>query len=350
MHLLDNTNGTIRMAYATGEKPWHGLGCEVDPTDPPEVWRRKANMMWENVKIPALYRWEGSIRSSDQFFIARNDNGNILSPRTVSPDYWVHSFGDIIAFMSDLCKEAGYQMETLISIQGGRKITALAKASADTVVGRSGFHHIGGGNNNDVIQNYVLITTSFDGTLKTTITITRVRVVCWNTLQQALAQGLEVLRVSHRAKFQPESVHKQLGFIEESHQPFIDLASEMAEVKLDDEQREDFFLRVVSNNTDPYYIRALDREDPDRKALATKVNRLIHYHNIEGSGSDNIRNLPTANGTLWGALNDVTGVADHWGTKRGKEGRFASSTFGARRRQKDLAWEIATEVCTRKAA
>ena len=57
MHLLDNTNGTIRMAYATGEKPWHGLGCEVDPTDPPEVWRRKANMMWENVKIPALYRW-----------------------------------------------------------------------------------------------------------------------------------------------------------------------------------------------------------------------------------------------------------------------------------------------------
>ena len=112
MHLLDNTNGTIRMAYATGEKPWHGLGFEVDPNEPPEVWRRQANMMWENVKIPALYRWEGSIRNSDQYFIARNDNGNILSPRTVSPDYWVHSIGDIIAFMSDLCKEAGYQMET----------------------------------------------------------------------------------------------------------------------------------------------------------------------------------------------------------------------------------------------
>ena len=348
MHLLDNTNGTIRMAYATGEKPRHGLGFEVSPNEPPEVWRRQANMMWENVKIPALYRWEGSIRNSDQFFIARNDNGNILSPRTVSPDYWVHSIGDIIGFMSDLCKEAGYQMETLISIQGGRKITALAKASADTVVGRTGYSYIGG--NQDVIQNYVLITTSFDGTLKTTITITRVRVVCWNTLLIALGEGLEVLRVSHRAKFRPESVHEQLGFIEESHQPFIDLASEMAEVRLDDEQREDFFLRVVSNNIDPYYIRALDREDPDRKALATKVNRLIHYHNVEGSGSENIRNLPTANGTLWGALNDVTGVADHCGTKRGKEGRFASSTFGARRKQKDLAGAIASEGITKKAA
>ena len=54
MHLLDNTNGSIRMAYATGEKPWHGLGFEVDPNEPPEVWRRQANMMWENVKIPAL--------------------------------------------------------------------------------------------------------------------------------------------------------------------------------------------------------------------------------------------------------------------------------------------------------
>jgi len=350
MHLLDNTNGTIRMAYATGEKPWHGLGFEVDPNEPPEVWRRQANMMWENVKIPALYRWEGSIRNSDQYFIARNDNGNILSPRTVSPDYWVHSIGDIIAFMSDLCKEAGYQMETLISIQGGRKITALAKASADTVVGRSGLAVGYLPVNRDVIQNYVLITTSFDGTLKTTITITRVRVVCWNTLLIALGEGLEVLRVSHRAKFRPESVHEQLGFIEESHQPFIEMASEMAEVRLDDGQRENFFLRVVSNNTDPFDIHKLDREDPTRKALATKVNRLIHYHNVEGSGSDNIRNLPTANGTLWGALNDVTGVADHWGTKRGKEGRFASSTFGARRKQKDLAWTIASEVVTRKAA
>jgi hypothetical protein len=43
-------------------------------------------------------------------------------------------------------------------------------------------------------------------------------------------------------------------------------------------------------------------------------------------------------------------VSDHWGTKRGKEGRFASSTFGTRRKQKDLAWEIATEVVARKAA
>lgn len=348
MHLLDNTNGAIRMAYATGEKPWHGLGCEVDPNEPPEVWRRQANMMWENVKIPALYKWEGTIRTSDQFFIARNDNGNILSPRTVSPDYWVHSIGDIIAFMSDLCKEAGYQMETLISIQGGRKITALAKASADTVVGRSGFHYIGG--NQDTIQNYVLITTSFDGSLKTTITITRVRVVCWNTLLIALGEGLEVLRVSHRDKFRPESVHEQLGFIEESHQPFIEMANNMSEIRLDDEQRENFFLRVVSNNQSPTNIRMMDKEDPDRKAIATKVNRLIHYHNVEGSGSDNIRNLSTANRTLWGALNDVTGVSDHWGTKRGKEGRFTSSMFGARRKQKDLAWEIATEVVTRKAA
>jgi hypothetical protein len=128
------------------------------------------------------------------------------------------------------------------------------------------------------------------------------------------------------------------------------MANNMSEIRLDDEQRENFFLRVVSNNQSPTNIRMMDKEDPDRKAIATKVNRLIHYHNVEGSGSDNVRNLSTANRTLWGALNDVTGVSDHWGTKRGKEGRFTSSIFGARRKQKDLAWEIATEVVTRKAA
>tara|TARA_R110002020_G_scaffold472336_1_gene700231 strand:- start:675 stop:1718 length:1044 start_codon:yes stop_codon:yes gene_type:complete len=347
MHLLDTTNNVIRMAYAVGQKPWHGLGVEVNPTDPPEIWRRQANMMWENIKVPSLYRFNGEVISSGQYHIVRDDNGSILSPRTVSGDYHVHGIGDIIAFMSDLCKEGGYQMETLLSIQGGRKITALAKASADTVVGRTGYMHIGG--NSDVIQNYVLITTSFDGSLRTTITITRVRVVCWNTLQQALLGGLEVLRISHRNDFVPSDVHDQLGFIEDSHEPFIESASEMAEVRLNDSQREDFFLRVVSNNTDPFEIRKLDREDPDKKSLITKVNRLIHYHNVEGSGSESPRNLPTAHGTLWGAVNDVTGVSDHWGTAKGAEGRFASSCFGSRRKQKDLAWEIASGLIKKAA-
>ena len=74
MHMLDKTNGVTRMAFVRGQKPWHGLGFEVDPNDPPEVWREKANMTWENVKVPALYRWGSTVpsetRFSDQFLLS----------------------------------------------------------------------------------------------------------------------------------------------------------------------------------------------------------------------------------------------------------------------------------------
>jgi len=350
MHMLDQTNGLTRMAYAVGEKPWHGLGFEVDPNDPPEVWREKANMTWENVKVPALYRWrenggDPQARFSDQFFIVRNDTGDVLSPRTVSKEYHVHSIANIVKFMSDLCAEAGYQMETLISLHNGRKITALAKASADTIVGKNTLTY-----KQDVIQNYVLITTSFDGTLRTAITITRVRVVCWNTLQQALGEGQEVLRISHRGEFVPSDVHAQLGFIEKSHDPFVERASAMAEVHMDDDTREDFFLRVVSNNTlNSDSFSKLDKEDPNKKIIASRANRLIYYHNKAGSGSRTAGNLTTANGTLWGAVNDVTGLNDHGGTSNSREGRFASATFGSRRKFKDLAWELALNTLKKAA-
>ena len=347
MHMLDQTNGLTRMAYAVGEKPWHGLGFEVDPNDPPEVWREKANMTWENVKVPALYRWGSTVpsetRFSDQFFIVRNDTGDVLSPRTVSKEYHVHSIANIVKFMSDLCAEAGYQMETLISLHNGRKITALAKASADTIVGKNTLTY-----KQDVIQNYVLITTSFDGSLRTAITITRVRVVCWNTLQQALGEGQEVLRISHRGEFVPEDVHAQLGFIEKSHEPFVERASAMAEIRMDDDTREDFFLRVVSDNTvNADTFKELEKDE--KKIIASRTNRLIYYHNKVGSGSNTAGNLLTAKETLWGAVNDVTGLYDHGGTVKAREGRFASATFGSRRKVKDLAWELALDTLKKAA-
>jgi len=347
MHMLDQTNGLTRMAYAVGEKPWHGLGFEVDPNDPPEVWREKANMTWENVKVPALYRWGSTVpsetRFSDQFFIVRNDTGDVLSPRTVSKEYHVHSIANIVKFMSDLCAEAGYQMETLISLHNGRKITALAKASADTIVGKNTLTY-----KQDVIQNYVLITTSFDGSLRTAITITRVRVVCWNTLQQALGEGQEVLRISHRGEFVPEDVHAQLGFIEKSHEPFVERASAMAEIRMDDDTREDFFLRVVSDNTvNADTFKELEKDE--KKIIASRTNRLIYYHNKVGSGSNTAGNLLTAKETLWGAVNDVTGLYDHGGTPKAREGRFASATFGSRRKVKDLAWELALNTLKKAA-
>ena len=67
----------------------------------------------------------------------------------------------------------GYQLETAGVLMEGRKFWALARTSHSTAL-----------KGNDVVDSYILLATSCDGTLATTATPTTVRVVCNNTLSK----------------------------------------------------------------------------------------------------------------------------------------------------------------------
>ena len=56
-----------QMAYV-GDTPWHGLGNQLSPNQPIEVWAQQAGMDWR-------------IESSDVSYMAKNDKGqNIILP------------------------------------------------------------------------------------------------------------------------------------------------------------------------------------------------------------------------------------------------------------------------------
>ncbi len=51
-HLLEN------MAFV-GATPWHGLGNQLPPKQPLEVWASKAGMDWSIRETPVCYRTNG---------------------------------------------------------------------------------------------------------------------------------------------------------------------------------------------------------------------------------------------------------------------------------------------------
>ena len=56
-----------QIAYV-GETPWHGLGNQLSPNQPLEVWAQQAGMDWR-------------IESSDVSYMAQNERGqNIIMP------------------------------------------------------------------------------------------------------------------------------------------------------------------------------------------------------------------------------------------------------------------------------
>ena len=362
MHMLDMTRGEATMAYVKGKVPWHGLGRGLDPADSPTEWWTKAcdGRPWDVAVVPCEYLWPAQPSKAaesmgiayryapklqvakNQFLIVRNDTGGVLSPKSISKQYKVHSISDILEFTDKLCKEAGFTPETIISLHDGRKITVLTRATEDTIIrGRKDSFYGLSTVDQDKIQHYVLITTSFDSTLRTCLSITRVRVVCWNTLQQALKNNEELLRITHKEEFIPSSVYDQLTLVEESHKQFREDANFLATVPIGDKGIRDYFVRVASKMRFDGYdeLKDVEHNKEEQRAVIRKADKFITVYNT-GFG----QRMSTAEGTAWGAVNAVMGVADHWGTDKGRAGRFSSSFFGSGAAMKERAWNEALEL------
>ena len=197
-HLIEN------MAYA-GDPPWHGLGRQLRAKQPLEAWAREAGMDWTIKETPVRFMTEGSDDSMeilqpfvDHKVLYRSDTQAPLS--VVSNRYQVVQPRAVLEFYRDLTEIGGYEMETAGVLKGGRKVWALARTGKQaTLKGR------------DTVNGYLLLATSCDGTLATSVTPTTVRVVCNNTLTVALDSTSNVIRVPHNTSFDADAVKRQLG-------------------------------------------------------------------------------------------------------------------------------------------
>ena len=181
------------MAYA-GATPWHGLGNNLPQKQPIEVWQREAGMDWQIKESPVRFMADsigtlGSIHSFDeQKVLYRSDTKEALS--VVSQRYQVVQPKEVLEFYRDLTQVAGYELETAGVLKGGKKFWALARTGQSSAL-----------KGNDLVQGYLLLATSCDGTLATTATPTTVRVVCNNTLSIAVNGASQAIKVPHSTRF-----------------------------------------------------------------------------------------------------------------------------------------------------
>ena len=201
-----------QMAYV-GDTPWHGLGNQLAPNQPIEVWAQQAGMDWR-------------IESSDVSYMAKNDKGqNIILPfeeqrvlyrsdthaplSVVSQRFQEVQPHSILEFYRDLTEQSGFELETAGVLKGGKKFWALARTGQSTTL-----------KGKDVSNGYILLATACDGTLATTAQFTSIRVVCNNTLaialkaQHSTSNNTGVVKVPHSTRFDADKVKQQLQYSE----------------------------------------------------------------------------------------------------------------------------------------
>jgi phage/plasmid-like protein (TIGR03299 family) len=289
-HMIDTSNGRANMAYV-GQEPWHGLGQSLTSDADIDTWTREAGLGFSVKKARPLFLTtldDGQVESKEmpnKNILYRSDTG--LDLGIVSDRYKIVQPADIMKFFKEITENAGFHMETAGSLSEGRRIWGLARAGESAKI-----------RGNDEVKPYVLLATSFDGSLMTVGKFTSVRVVCHNTITVALqGDAQHTVKMSHKSEFNPQRLRDNLGIIVNSWQTWLDSANNMAETKLDANKADEFLIQLVRDS---------EKDDSDAVRKSKEYRRIMDLFQGAAIGAD-----LAGPDTQWAMLNAVTEYVDH---------------------------------------
>lgn len=318
-HEITKTDGVFEFAYrADHGAPWHvgETGAErampVADLNDVDAWKRHAGMQWE-AKRSRVWFGEGANQRTwdDQHVLFRNDTKVPLG--IVSPGYKIVQPGEMFDLFRDIVGVGGLQLSAAGTTFGGREFWATAKFCGGSV-----------GSRTDMVQGFVLIHSTLDGSRATTVRRVLTRAVCNNTIQMAFQESPQpggrpgaVCKVSHRSVFDPEAVKAYMGLNMDAWNRAKSVMLRLANKSVDKAAAENFVLRLLATST--------ITPDVEAKVVASaSYNKILALFNGEGKGSK----LDGVQGTAWGLLNATTELLDHHVRATSGANRWASAQFG----------------------
>lgn len=320
-HMIDETTGRAAIAYV-GNEPWHGLGERLSEGASIETWTREAGLDYTVLESAVEYTTPsvtGHQVWPDRKVLHRSDTGAPLA--VVSKDYNVVQPAQVMDFFRKLSDIGGFKLETAGALSYGRRVWALAKVgdAAPVVDG-------------DLVKPYLLLGTSYDGTMATVAKFTAIRVVCNNTITPAVnGTGDETvngalrsaIRVNHSTAFDADRVRLQLGIVANQFERFIVQSRQLAGAPMSEHEADSFVQELLK----PYHTGRLDITE------SRAYKRVMQLFNGASIGNE------LAGATRWGMLNAVTELVDH---ERGRSAntRLESAWFGTGGAIKNRALEL----------
>lgn len=340
-HEIDFSTGQAAVAFR-GAVPWHGLGNVILPEDSIDDIRIKAGLDYDVIKTPVLFDKtiaapatdfanvsfapEASLQMTEDFCVLyRSDTGKAL--HVASPRYQVVQPREIVEFYRDLTEEFGFELEVVGALKEGKKVWALANT-------KNAFQLRG----KDDVKGYVLLATSYDGTMATQARFTSVRVVCNNTLTLANSEGRAQVSIPHSTKFDADKVKFDLG-IGPMWEEFNKNSEAMSRRIVSRDESVRFFLDVYYGLDTDEKIREFQADEKNNKSAEKFMDRMTTaLFNSPGA------HLESAKGMLWGLVSAVTFDVDHQLPSRSTDTRLDKAWFGAGDAIKRRAWNKALEM------
>ncbi|MBU1410064.1 DUF932 domain-containing protein [Myxococcota bacterium] len=310
--------------------PWHGLGTVLD--DPPATASEAitiAGLDWEVTKesMEAVVPVNGTYRAvgvPDHYAMIRRKTENGItrldSLGVVGAQYKPQQNLSCFRFFDRLIQTGKVQYHTAGSLRGGRIVWVLARVNGTLQIAKD-----------DLVDKYILITNSHNGSSPVTIAFTPIRVVCANTLSMALkgATGDKRLTVRHTASAgaRIEDAGAFLAGVDDLFEKNASVFRLLAR-------------RSIRTIELDHYLRTLFPDPAEtakrNSARATREKILARFEN--GLGTD-----MTAT-SLWRAFNSVVEFIDHDRNQGNADARVTSAWLGQGMQVKQQALTTALQM------
>lgn len=306
-HELEMIDG--QASFASFRTPgWHHLGEVFTEEKSTKEMLEAARLNDWNVRLETIDIPEGFDADKSYYFVTRTnpvyrDTNDVLG--VVGERYKVLQNEELFDF-GDAMLDFGGRWETAGSIKGGRVVFGSLAVERETVIDPTGVA--------DVVKNYLLITTSHDGSLAVQAANTPVRVVCANTLNMALRGVKQSFKIRHT-----ETVTGKVQAAREA----LNLNNAYMDA-FDKEVQALYAAEITKAQFDTIVSTLYPRPEKDAKGSVKKwENKVDLIESIYGSNTTNM-----IAGTAWGALNALTERLDWFRTARGgnNESVFAAAS------------------------
>jgi len=329
-----------------GQRAWHGLGVEIP--DGLTVWPafEQIGLGWETELLPVVAMYSDPDGKKRQFKIpthnahVKADDKYLLG--MVGAGYRPISNREMAEFADALVEvDKSVVVETAGSLRNGRCIFTLVKLPQNIEV-----------TDEDVLNQYVLIRNSHDGSTSFQVYPTSVRVVCANTLRWSERDAGRGISFQHTGDVKTKIEHARLalGLITDETKKFEAQVRILAAKHLKKNEVAEYFRSVYdrtfgvvpehAESDDPRDTKRFERQLERRDALLARWQ--TNFENKEQS-LDGIR------GTAWAAYNAISQWQDH---ERGRfksvqesDGRVHSNLFGTSHAEKMIAFKYALDLC-----
>lgn len=325
-----------------GERAWHGLGVEIP--DGLEAWPafQRIGLGWETRLLPLVAQYNDEDGKKKQFKVPSHKvhvRADTMMPLGVVGSGYKPIGNRELAEFADALVEVDKSIivETAGSLRNGRCIFTLVRLPRDIEV-----------TNEDILQQYVLIRNSHDGSSAFQVYPTSVRVVCANTLRMSERDVARGIQFQHTGDIQTKIDHARLalGLIAEESKRFEAQVRVLAAKHLTKDETRDYFCSVydATYGVAPTHVDENDEEAADKFArqVAKRDAMLeVWFTNLKNERQD----MKGIGGTAWAAYNAVSEFHDHQSGRflpvKESDGRVHSNLFGTANARKLVAFKKA---------